>query len=108
MKDRELKAAQKERNKVDINISTKQNQVRSYGEEKKRKEEEVQSKTERIRDKCGDQKLADKAFDVSIKIDKGKCREYAPWQSTTTTKVRSMNLRRSSANVPCQTNQLND
>lgn len=70
VKDRELKAAQKERNKVDINISTKQNQVRSYGEEKKRKEEEVQSKTERIRDKCGDQKLADKAFDVSIKIDK--------------------------------------
>ena len=71
VKDRELKAAQKERNKVDINISTKQNQVRSYGEEKKRKEEEVQSKTERIRDKCGDQKLADKAFEVSIKIDKG-------------------------------------
>jgi len=74
IKDRELKAAQKERNKVDINISTKQNQLRNYGEEKRRKEEEVVSKTARIHDKCGDQKLADKQLEVSVKIDKERKR----------------------------------
>jgi len=74
LKDRELKAAQKERNKVDINISTKQNQLRSYGEDKKRKEEEVVTKTERIKEKCGDTPLETKQFEISMKIDKERKR----------------------------------
>lgn len=68
--DKQLKAAQKERNKSDIAISTKGNQLRSFNEDISRKAREADIKVERIKEKCGDKTLADTIHENSMKIDK--------------------------------------